>query len=344
MKVTIKEVAELAGVSFKTVSRVVNEEDGVKTELRERVQQAIKKLNYQPNITARRLRGKSATIGFIYNNPNSNYVITMLHGILATCRKNRYELVVHPCDGNSSIDETYDEIVALTQRSSVAGLVLTPPISESPEIISRLEAAGIKFTRIVSSSEPPEDVERTIYIDDRRAAYQITEHLIRQNHTSISFFNGDPEHHSSEERLDGYKAAMRDNGIPIDGHLIVPGEYTFQSGMQRGKELLDSDNRPTAIFACNDEIAAGTLFAARMQGINVPEQLSIVGFEDSPFSRQSWPSLTTAKQPNDEIAGHATQLLIDILAGPSKALNGKRSLNHGYLPEMIVRESSIPPA
>lgn len=343
MKVTIKEVAELAGVSFKTVSRVVNEEDGVKTELRERVQQAIKKLNYQPNITARRLRGKSATIGFIYNNPNSNYVITMLHGILATCRENRYELVVHPCDSNSSPDETYDEIVALTQRSSVAGLVLTPPISENFEIISKLEKAGIKFTRIVSSSEPPKDVERTIYIDDRRAAYQITEHLINQKHRAISFFNGDPEHHSSEERLDGYKAAMRDNNIPIESNLIVSGEYTFESGMQRGKTTLDSDSRPTAIFACNDEIAAGTLFAARMLGINVPEQLSIVGFEDSPFSRQSWPSLTTAKQPNDEIAGHATQLLIDLLSSSSKAGDDEKAHNHGYLPEMIVRESSLPP-
>ena len=337
MKVTIKDVAELAGVSFKTVSRVVNQEGGVKAEMRDRVQAAIEKLNYQPNLSARRLRGKSATIGFIYNNPNSNYVITMLHGILATCRANSYELVVHPCDTDSDTDDVLEEILALTRRSMVAGLVLTPPISENPQVIKKLDEAGIKFSRIVSSSEPPDDAERTIYIDDRRAAYQITEHLIKQNHSQISFFNGDPEHHSSDERLEGYKSAMRDNGIKIPKRLILEGHYTFESGMERAKKILSSDNIPTAIFACNDEIAAGALFAARMLGINVPEQLSIVGFEDSPFSRQSWPSLTTAKQPNDEIAGHATQLLIELLREDDEQTSERQ---HGYLPEIVVRESS----
>jgi LacI family transcriptional regulator len=337
MKVTIKDVAELAGVSFKTVSRVVNQEEGVKAEMRDRVQAAIEKLNYQPNLSARRLRGKSATIGFIYNNPNGNYVITMLHGILDTCRTQSYELVVHPWDNESSVDEVMDEIMALTRRSMVAGLVLTPPISEKAQVIRKLDEAGIKFSRIVSSSEPPDDVERTIYIDDRKAAYQITEHLIKQNHTKISFFNGDPEHHSSDERLEGYKSAMRDYGIEIPKHLILEGHYTFESGMERANKLFSSDDKPTAIFACNDEIAAGALFAARMLGINVPERLSIVGFEDSPFSRQSWPSLTTAKQPNDEIASHATRLLIDLLRDEEPV---KDTHLHGYLPEIVVRESS----
>ena len=339
MKVTIKQVAERAGVSFKSVSRVVNNEPGVKNALRERVEKAIKELNYQPNISARRLRGKSATIGFIYNNPNSNYVITMLHGILAKCRENSYELVVHPCSSESSTQELFEEVTSLIQRSSIAGLVLTPPISENEEIIRKLDEANIKFTRIISGSRPPKDGSRTIYIDDCRAAYQITKHLIDNGHQQISFFNGDPEHNSSGERLRGYLEAMKDADIAVNDNFVVSGHYTFESGMKRAKSALAMADRPTAIFACNDEIAAGAMFAARMDGVSVPEDLAIVGFEDSPFSRQSWPSLTTAKQPNDEIAGHATQLLIDTLAAASKD-EVETDSDHGYLPEMIVRGSS----
>lgn len=337
MKVTIKDVAQLAGVSFKTVSRVVNGEVGVKSEMREKVQSAIDKLNYQPNLSARRLRGKSATIGFIYNNPNSNYVITMLHGILATARENSYELVVHPCETASDPTLIFDEILALTRRSMVAGLVLTPPISENAEIIKKLDDAGITFSKIISGSVPPEDIERTIFIDDRKAAYQITEHLIKQHHQRISFLNGDPEHLSSGERLEGYKSALRDYGIPISDELILDGHYTFESGVKRAKQILSLNDLPTAVFACNDEIAAGALFAARIHGVKVPEQLSIAGFEDSPFSRQTWPSLTTAKQPNDEIASHATQILIRMLEGETQ---NECTDQHGYLPEIIVRESS----
>ncbi len=337
MKVTIKDVAQLAGVSFKTVSRVVNGELGVKTEMREKVQSAIDKLNYQPNLSARRLRGKSATIGFIYNNPNSNYVITMLHGILATARENSYELVVHPCETTSDPMSIFDEILALTRRSMVAGLVLTPPISENAEIIKKLDDAGITFSKIISRSEPPEDVERTIFIDDRRAAYQITEHLIKQKHRRISFLNGDPEHLSSDERLEGYKSALRDYKIPISDELVLDGHYTFESGVERAKQILSLNDVPTAVFACNDEIAAGALFAAKIHGVKVPEQLSIAGFEDSPFSRQTWPSLTTAKQPNDEIASHATKILIDMLEDTA---DNQRFDEHGYLPEIIVRKSS----
>ena len=343
MKVTIKQVAELAGVSFKSVSRVINKEPGVKEELRLKVEKAIKELNYQPNISARRLRGKSSTIGFIYNNPNSNYVISMLHGILAACRKNDFELVVHPVEGNVSEEEIVKEVHALMQRSSLAGLVLTPPISENEAIIKMLDDANIVFSRIISSSTVPTDVERTIYIDDCNAAYRITSHLIENKHRDIFFFNGDREHKSSGERLHGYMKAMQDHGLKVEPQFVLEGKYTFESGMQRGKAVLATEQRPTAIFSCNDEIAAGVMFAARMSGVEVPSELAIFGFEDSPFSRQSWPSLTTAKQPNDNIASHATQILIDAISKRStdKRSDGlKVSYDHGYLPEMIIRGSS----
>jgi LacI family transcriptional regulator len=278
----------------------------------------------------------ASIIGFIYNNPNSNCVITMLHGILATARANAYELVVHPCETESEPAAIFDEIVVLTRGSMVAGLVLTPPISENAEILAKLDAAEIPYSRIVSS--PHADAERTIYIDDRQAAYQITTHLLEQKHQRICFLNGDPEHMSSCERLEGYKQALREHQLTVDESLVLEGHYTFESGMERAQQVHAWGDAPSAIFACNDEIAAGALFAARMQGVRVPEQLAIAGFENSPFSRQTWPSLTTAKQPMDEIAQHATEIWIRLVNGTEP--RDRNFDDHGYLPEIIVRESS----
>ncbi|MEE9448085.1 MAG: LacI family DNA-binding transcriptional regulator [Arenicellales bacterium] len=337
MKTTIKDVAKHAGVSFKTVSRVINKENGVAKDKIEKVEAAIMALNYLPNQNARRLRGKSTNIGFMYDNPNSNYVITMLHGILAKCRERNYELIVHPCQ--SADKSAYDEIILTVQRSMIAGVILTPPMSEDSVLLEQLDKANIKFVRIISSATPPQDIERTIYVNDRLAAYQITEHLIKMNHKKIAFFNGDIEHKSSVERLKGYQSALQDHGIELNPKWVLEGRYSFESGMARAKDMLAYSEVPTAIFACNDEIAAGALFAARMVGVDVPAQLSIAGFEDSPFSRQTWPSLTTAKQPNDLIAGHAAETLIDMVS--SRPADEPIEHDHGYLPEVLVRQSVI---
>ena len=178
-----------------------------------------------------------------------------------------------------------------------------------------------------------------VYIDDRTAAYTITQHLIDLNHKDIAFLGGDEEHKSSGERLEGYRSALADNGITPHENHILPGKYSFESGVERTRALLELDGpRPTAVFACNDEIAAGTLFAARIAGVDVPNQLSIVGFEDSPFSRQAWPNLTTAQQPTSTIAQRATALLIDTLTSRAEGLQVVES--EGFLPKLIVRDSS----
>ncbi|WP_020208164.1 LacI family DNA-binding transcriptional regulator [Gilvimarinus chinensis] len=336
MKPTIKDVAKLAGVSFKTVSRVINNEGTVGQELQDRVWKAVKQLNYRPNLSARGLRGAASSIGFIYDNPNSNYVIDMQKGILDECRKQGYELVIHPCDAaNRSIVQEVQEMI---DRSRVGGLVLTPPISENAEILAAISERNIKFVRVLSGAKAPDDLSPCIYIDDRNAAYAITEHLIKLGHRDIAFLGGDEEHQSSGERLAGYKAALEDNGIKYVAKRFLPGSYSFESGVERTRKLLTSKGEnPTAIFACNDEIAAGTLFAARIEGIDVPRTLSIAGFEDSPFSRQAWPNLTTAAQPTSTIAQKAASLLIKSLR------ESKKVESEGFYPELIVRESSCPP-
>jgi LacI family transcriptional regulator len=338
MKPTIKDVAKLAGVSFKTVSRVINRETTVGQDLQDKVWKAVKELKYQPNRSARVLRGAAFSIGFIYDNPNSNYVIDMQRGILDECRSQGYELVIHPCDAKAP--DLIDEILGMIDRSEVGGLVLTPPISEMPDVLDALQLKNIRFVRILSGSEPPDDRSPCVFIDDRAAAYRITQYLIDLGHEDIAFLGGEETHKSNSERLEGYLQALLDNQIKQNNSFILPGEFTFESGVERTRKLLSVRRKPSAIFAGNDEIAAGTLFASRLAGVAVPEELSIVGFEDSPFSRQAWPNLTTAQQPNSKIARQATALLVSQLRSRHEEPPLK---SEGFYPQLIVRKSTSPP-
>jgi len=339
---TIKDVAKVAGVSFKTVSRVINKVDSVSPELKKRVQAAIDELGYQPNLSARDLRGRPTSIVFIYDNPNSHYVIELQKGILAECHERGYELVIHPCDSTSP--SIVDELLRVLRRVNVGGMVIMPPLSETSEVVLALLEVDIPIVRVISGSGAPDALSPCVYVDDRHAACEITKHLIENGHEHIAFLSGDPEHGSTGERLNGYRDAFAASGLEPNPSFVVDGEYSFESGVERTKQLLALPKRPTAIFACNDEIAAGTLFAARMCGIDVPEQLSIAGFEDSPFSRQTWPNVTTARQCNEALARSATALLIDEIGQNYARKGGADSVPNSICirPELIVRNSTGP--
>ncbi|GAA5444139.1 catabolite control protein A [Microbulbifer sp. NBRC 101763] len=351
MKVTINDVAERAGVSIKTVSRVINNEPSVRSSTRARVLEVVEALNYRPNLAARNLAGThSYSIGFIYDNPNAYYVIDMQNGILDACRAQGYELLIHPSNAQSST--IHEELRRLVEQSRVAGLVLTPPFSESQEVINTLKAMDVEFVRIVSSHGHKVAESNCILIDDTAAAFAITQHLLDFGHKRVAYLSGGTEHFSTQGRLEGYKKALQNAGLPFDEQLVEQGEYSFDSGVKSATKLLQSGEPPTAIFAGNDEIAAGALFAARMLNIDVPEQLSIAGFEDSPFSRQTWPKLTTAHQPNEEIAQRAAELALERIHFKSceekgiKEKNGAKSTkqksNTGcyFTPKLVVREST----
>ncbi|MBD1388165.1 LacI family DNA-binding transcriptional regulator [Neiella sp. HB171785] len=334
MKVTINDVAKLAGVSIKTVSRVINNEESVRQNTRDKVMAAVTELNYQPNQAARNLAGtKSYTIGFIYDNPNAYYIIDMQNGILSECRKQGFELVIHPCNSKSS--GILDEIKEMIKQSRVTGLVLTPPFSERPEVIAMLDALDVRYVRIISGGSRQQNDESCVVIDDHQAAHDVTEHLIDLGHKDIAFIGGSEEHQSSFERLSGYQAALSERHIAAPAHYVVDGDYSFESGVAGANKLLELSQRPSAIFCCNDETAAGALFAARLKNIRIPEELSIVGFEDSPFSRQTWPKLTTAHQPNLEIASQATSLLIANTRNQSA-----QDICKQFTPQLVVRDSS----
>lgn len=335
---TIKDVAAHAGVSLKTVSRVVNNEPSVHATTRARVEKAIEELNYRPDLSARSLRSaKAYAIGLVYDNPNSHYIISMQNGALAVCRKMGFGLQIHPCNSDSSgLD---GELRDLVKRSRLAGLVLAPPMSEHLELMRYLKAQTIHFVRIISAAEDPDDGYPCVYVDDRDAAYDITEHLIQLGHQRIGFLWGGRQHRSSPERFKGYADALRDYGMLQDEELIVEGDFAFDDGFRGARKLLALPDPPTAIFGSNDEIAAGVLAAAKSTGMEVPYDLSIAGFEDSPFSKQSWPALTTARQATQDIAAHATRLLIAQLGGAGHEGIG----NRGFTPELVVRGSTAPP-
>jgi LacI family transcriptional regulator len=336
---TIKDVAERAKVSLKTVSRVINNEPGVQTRTRERVLRAVAELEYRPDPSARSLRSAQAyAIGLVYDNPNPYYIISVQNGALSVCRETDFGLQIHPC--NSSSPKLAEELIDLVRRARLAGLVLAPPMSEQMDLIKRLAANDIKFVRILSAAEDPNDGYPCVYVDDRDAAYAITEHLIQLGHTRIGFLWGGKAHRSSPERFKGYESALKDYGIALNNRFIVHGDYSFDDGFRGARKLLAMKDRPTAIFGSNDEIAAGVLAAAKSSGMEVPYDLSIAGFEDSPFSKQSWPALTTAKQATEEIARHATQRLIAELKREPRSVPEVH--NEGFSQELVIRGSTGP--
>lgn len=333
-KPTIKDVAKLAGVSFKTVSRVINNEPVVSDDVKERVLRHIKALNYQPNMPARLMRRAPFSIAFVYDNPNSHYVIEMQNGILAECRAQGFELVIHPTVADSVAVGT--ELMTMIGSSQIGGIILTPPLSENLELVKYLVGFNAKVVRILSGSREPDNLTPVVYIDDRKAGEDITQYLIDLGHKKIAFLGGQPNHESNKGRRAGYEAALQKNNIALNNELVLDGEFTFESGVEMTEQVLQQKERPTAIFAANDEIAAGTLFSARMQSISVPHELSIAGFEDSPFSRQTWPKLTTVHQPNLKIAQCAAALLIESMLGTGTA----EKYANGFRLEIVVRDST----
>jgi LacI family transcriptional regulator len=331
-RATIEDVAARAGLSIKTVSRVLNGEPNVQPQTRERVLAAAVELDYQPNLSARRLASKrSFVIGLLYDNPDSNYVIGLQEGALAVCRPHDYHLLIHPC--STLAPSLVDEVLSLHRRSMVDGLILTQPVSDFEPLTTALIEADIAFARI--SQRPCEGDSPWISVDDEQAAFRMTDHLILLGHTNIGFIMGHPDHGSSHDRLRGFRACLKAHGLSADRAPVEQGLYTFDSGYASAKRLLALEPRPTAIFAGDDHMAMGVLTAAYEKGLAVPADLSVCGFDDSPMARYVWPPLTTARQPIIEVARLATECLLNRLQG--KEIGTKQ---YTLESKLVLREST----
>jgi len=333
---TISDVAEAAGVSIKTVSRVFNEEPNVREETRQRVLQMVAELDYHPNIAARSLAGrKSFLVGLLYDNPCANYILGLQSGSLDRLRGDRWRLLVVPCEDSATLG---GKSVSMVRATGVGGVILTSPICDNPEVLDELIAARIPLVRIAPAGNVGVDaVAPSVGIDDRSAAAEITRHLIDLGHRRIAIIRGDATHSSNNKRWEGFRQALDEAGLELHPDLIGHGLYTFESGLEAARGLLDRPHRPTAIFAQNDDMAAGAIIAAGERGITVPRELSVVGFDDSQIASTVWPRITTIRQPIRAMAQAATDALLKILEG------SHRPPEHRVMPyELIVRDSSGP--
>jgi LacI family transcriptional regulator len=331
---TISDVAEGAGVSIKTVSRVFNEEPNVREETRKRVLQVVAELDYHPNMAARSLAGrKSFLIGLLYDNPCANYILGLQNGSLDRLRDDKWRLLVVPCEDSARMG---GKTVSMVRSAGVGGVILTSPICDNAEIVNELIAARIPMVRIAPADNVGVDaIAPSVGMDDRSAAADITRHLIELGHRRIAIILGDATHSSNNERYAGFRRALDEAGIALDPSLIGQGLYTFESGLEAARKLLARRDRPTAIFAQNDDMAAGAIIAAGELGIAIPDELSVAGFDDSQIASTVWPRITTIRQPIRAMAQAATDALIRIMEGSN------RLPEHRVMPyELILRGST----
>jgi LacI family transcriptional regulator len=332
--VTIKDVAARAGVSAKTVSRVINGEPHVRDAVREAVQRVVAELDYRPNAFARSLSSsRSYLIGLLLDDPGSGYAADVQLGALMRCRTKSYHLVVEPLDTHAP--GWAAELSGSLRALKLDGAILTPPVCDDPRVLDLLEAEGLPYVRI----SPRGDFARSglVRMDDHAAAQEMTEQLLALGHREIGFIRGDPNHSASQAREAGYRAALAAAKVPVRERLVVDGDFSFRSGLSCGNALLGARRRPTAIFASNDDMALGVLMAAIKRGVAVPESLSIVGFDDAPSARLAWPLLTTVRQPKAEMAAAA----VDILVDPSYRSGGAKPGYRQVLQyQLVLRESA----
>lgn len=327
---TIKEVSKIAGVSFKTVSRVLNNEKHVSEETRRRVEEVVARLNFRPSHAARTLAGrKSFQVGLLYDNPSPYYIYHVQTGAQQRCTELGYRLLLQPIDSQSP--NLVSNVLALIDETHLDGLILSPPVTEATALLDELDRRGLPYVRIAPGVRQQSGMAASM--DDVAAARELVRHLIDLGHRRIAFISGPASHVSSSDRLQGYREALAAAGIAFDPALVVPGDYSFTSGHEAAKTLLLRENRPTAIFAGNDDMAAGALATAHENDIAVPEALSIAGFDDSDLARAVWPPLTTIRQPVHELAAAAAELLLS-----GDAPSPRVTLEH----KLIVRATTGP--
>lgn len=332
---TINDVAAMAQVSKKTVSRVINESPQVRPDTRERVQAVIRELGFTPDPQARALAlRKSFLIGLVYDNPSPQYVVNMQHGILDAVENTSFQLVLRPCD--RAAPDYLDRIEDFITRHRPFGLILPPSVSEDEPLADLMRKLKCDYVRI--ASVPLDTPDRMVRTCDAEGAAQAARHLASLGHTRIAHIRGPKSFRSSHERQSGFEAALREHDLSLPKSMIADGSYTFESGQRAAERLLYAPKRPTAVFAGNDEMGLGVYMAARKAGLRVPEDISIVGFDDTPVASRMWPPMTTVRLPIREMGQRAARLLLSTGQGGESAAE-----EITFTPEIIVRESTAPP-
>ena len=311
-KININDVAALSGVSKKTVSRIINNAPNVSDFTRAVVSEIIRLSGFRPDPQARGLAfRKSFLIGLIYDNPNAQYVVNMQTGILDQLKGTGYELVVHPCERKNA--QFLDQVRDFIERQKLAGVIILPPIAEDLRLIEMLSSLKTDFIRITArkgEDNRPSIHTSQIVSNDQLGCFEAASHLAQIGHQRIGYIGGNPLYPSAQERRLGFTAGLKHHGLKIDSDLDFDGDYSFESGYQNALKLLKATPRPTAIIACNDEMAAGTYKAAYELGLSIPQSLSVISFDDSPLASRLTPGLSSVRLPTYDMARKAAQCLV----------------------------------
>ena len=304
MATTLKDIAHHAGVSVKTASRVLNGEPNVASTTRERVEEAATHLGYRPNLAAKGLASsRTYLLGVLYDDVSAGYIMELMKGATAACREAGFHLVVQPLI-NSELQTSEDAGRAL-RRLHVDGLILTPPLCDNPALLQVVGATNLPAIRLAPKSE--EGSHAVFRMDDASAARDVTDHLIAAGHTHIAFIGGPDTHSASQARLHGYRAAME--AADLTPHT-ASGDFTWRSGRRAVGELIASAPDTTAIFAANDDMAAGVLSWMGDHGRSCPDDIALFGFDDTSLSRLVHPPLSTVGQDVEGMGRRAVELLV----------------------------------
>jgi len=332
---TINDVARAAGVSKRTVSRAINGSDKVNARTRERIEALIREMGFRPNRQARGLAmRRSYLLGLVYDVPTL-FIADMQGGILEVCRDGGFELLVHACDVHGT--QAVDEILQFVERAHLDGLVVLPPFSQVSQLTDGLERTGIPFIEL--SSEVSGRPWRQVVTGYAPAINAMTEHLFAMGHRRFGFISGPGDNLSSRKRREAFERALAGHGLTLRPEWTAEGAFTFESGAVAAREMLGGKTRPTAIFAANDEMALAVIKVAGQRGLEVPGDLSVVGFDGTPFSAFVTPALTTIARNTHAMAELAARKLIDLIEHGEEAA---RKHATRVTPTFIARESTGP--
>ena len=330
---TVYDVARMAGVSAMTVSRVINGNVHVSEATRDKVLAAIASLRYQVNQAARAARIGTLRVGLLYSNPSAAFLSALLVGAMDQCSQSGAQLLLERCDGLSSQRKAIERLIA----EGADGILVPPPLCDSPEALRQLDAIGMPCVA-VATARPARSVA-AVRIDDYEGARAMTRYLLSLGHQDIAFIKGDPEHTPAQLRYQAFQDVMAEAGLDVPAQRVAQGLFTYRSGLAAARSLLGQQPRPTAIFASNDDMAAAVIAVAHGMHLQVPEDLTVCGFDDTPVATTVWPELTTIHQPIGDMARVAVDLLVDQIR--ARRAGEPRQAAHRLLPyTLVARESS----
>lgn len=330
---TISDVAQHAGVSLMTVSRVINGKSNVRPETREIVTASIKALHYSPSAAARNLAAASEMrIGLLYSNPSAGYLNEFLVGALDQAGRYGAQLVVETCDPDGNRLAIVEQFI----RKGIDGIIVPAPLGDAHDILALIADNALPCVTVASGD--PLDTVSSVNIDDRSAARAMTEHLVGLGHRRIGLIAGNPNQTASALRRQGYFDALEQAGIAADPALVVGGLFTYRSGLDAARDLIELPDRPTAIFASNDDMAVAAISVAHRLGLDVPGDLTVVGYDDAPQATTIWPELTTIRQPIADMSKVAIDLLVEEIQ--ARRSDGDVAPRHVQMDFTLVTRSS----